>query len=111
MEEMNHEHTHEHEHAHGHTHEHTHADGTTHTHEHTHGGDHQHTHGTEGSAREEAVALLSYMVDHNRHHAEELHELAHSFDEETAGLIHEALKDLNAGNDKLAKALEAVKKG
>ena len=109
MEEMKntHECCHEHTHDHEHSHEHTHADGTTHSHAHTHNGDHHHTHG--GNTKEEALALLSYMVDHNRHHAEELHELAHSFDEKTADLIHEALKDLNAGNDKLAAALEAVK--
>lgn len=101
MEDMKHEH---HEHAH----EHTHSDGTVHTHTHTHGGDHQHSHEHGGGSREEALALLKYMVDHNRHHAEELHELAHHFDPKTAELIHEALKDLNAGNDKLSEALKAA---
>lgn len=103
MEEIKHEH-------HEHVHEHTHADGTVHTHSHTHGGEHQHSHESGSGSKEEALALLQYMVDHNRHHAEELHELAHHFDAETAGLIHEALKDLNAGNDKLSEALKAAGK-
>ena len=66
--EHDHEHTHSHEHC-GHSHTHTHADGTTHTHAHTH------THAA-ASSPEEALALLKYMLDHNRHHAEELHDLA-----------------------------------
>ena len=66
--EHDHEHTHSHEHC-GHSHTHTHADGTTHTHAHTH------SHSA-ASSPEEALALLKYMLDHNKHHAEELHDLA-----------------------------------
>lgn len=75
----------------------------THTHDH----DHAHHHETHSPA--ETLALLAYMVDHNRHHAEELHDLAHSVDGEARQLLHEALVDLNVGNEKLAEALRILK--
>ena len=74
-------------------------------HDHTHPHDHEHkTH-----SPEETLALLNYMIDHNAHHAEELHELAHSSKEEAAELIHEAVELFNAGNEKLEKALAMLK--
>ena len=98
-----------HDHDHPHTHEHTHADGTTHTHCHTHDHDHEHCHEHQQHSPEEALALLAYMVQHNRHHAEELHELAHSMDDEAAQLIHDAILDFNLGNEKLDEALKLLK--
>lgn len=104
-----------------HEHEHTHADGVTHTHPHTHdhdhchehSHDHEHTHDHghthEHHSPEEALALLAYMVQHNRHHAEELHELAHSMEDEPAQLIHDAIMDFNLGNEKLDEALKLLK--
>ena len=79
----------------------------THAHTHEHGHDHGHTH--EHHSPEETIALLSYMVAHNRHHAEELHELAHSVEGEAAQLLHEAVVDLTVGNEKLAEALRILK--
>lgn len=78
------------QHGHGHTHEHTHEDGVTHTHEHTHGDghDHGHTHTdhacenshcgscNEGDCKNETLALLTYMLQHNEHHAQELDQMA-----------------------------------
>ena len=93
----------------GHEHEHTHADGTTHTHCHTHDHDHEHCHEHQQHSPEEALALLAYMVQHNRHHAEELHELAHSMEDEPAQLIHDAILDFNLGNEKLDEALKLLK--
>ena len=61
------------------------------------------------AAVEETVALLAYMVTHNQHHAEELHELAHSVEGEAAQLLHEAVVDLTVGNEKLAEALRILK--
>ena len=96
-----------------HEHQHTHADVVTHTHppdhtqEHGHTHDHEHTH--EHHSPEEALALLAYMVQHNRHHAEELHELAHSMEDEAAQLIHDAILDFNLGNEKLDEALRLLK--
>lgn len=46
---------------------------------------------------EETLALLTYMLGHNRHHAEELHELAHSVDGEAQQLLHDARGGLHAG--------------
>ena len=70
---------------------------------------HGHVHGHEAHSPEEVTALLGYMVAHNRHHAEELHELAHSVDGEAAQLLHEAVVDLTVGNEKLAEALRILK--
>ena len=110
-----HVHTHEHTHSHEHTHEHTHADGTVHTHEHSHehSHPHEHTH-SHGDAEgfdsiEQAMALMGYMLEHNRHHAEELHDLAHSASPDAAALIHEAVDAFLSGNEKLEKALAILK--
>ena len=84
-------------------------------HEHEHEHTHPHEHGDIPAfdSLEQAEALMSYMLDHNRHHADELHEvghkLAHSGKEEAAGLIHEAVDAFGRGNELLAKALEALK--
>lgn len=79
----------------------------SHTHDHDHTHDHAHTH--ESHSPEEALALLTYMVSHNRHHAQELHELAHSVEGEAAQLLHEAVVDLEVSNEKLAEALRVLK--
>ena len=78
-----------------------------HTHEHEHTHEHGHTH--EVHSPEETVALLTYMVGHNQHHAEELHELAHSVEGEAQQLLHEAVVELTLGNEKLAEALCILK--
>ena len=98
--EHDHSSAHEHEHC-GHCHTHTHADGTTHSHGHTH---------TQAAASspEEALALLKYMLDHNRHHAEELHDLAHNFDDVSADLLHEAVDKLGESNDLIEQALSLI---
>ena len=70
---------------------------------------HEHPHG-QASSPEEVLALLTYMVGHNKHHAEELHDLAHSLDDgEAHELIHSAIDDYAAGNEKLEKALALLK--
>lgn len=73
--------------------------------EHTH--DHEHHH--EHTSAEETLALLTYMLGHNRHHAEELHELAHGVEGEAADLLHGAVADLGSSNEKLARALALLK--
>ncbi len=78
-----------------------------HTHEHEHTHEHGHTH--EVHSPEETVALLTYMVGHNQHHVEELHELAHSVEGEAQQLLHEAVVELTLGNEKLAEALRILK--
>ena len=76
---------HGHADSHEHTHEHTHEDGVTHSHTHSHaeGDNHCHTHGDghcgsceSGDCKNETVALLTYMLQHNEHHAAELDQMA-----------------------------------
>ena len=105
----------DHGHTHGHTHEHTHKDGCTHTHahEHAHGHEeeheHPHTHencegcggcGGERPANEQK-AILAYMLDHNKHHAAELAEIAKQF--------RKAVENFEKGNLYLSVALSSVK--
>ena len=66
-------------------------------------------HPHEVQSPEETVALLTDMVGHNQHHAEELHELAHSVEGEAQQLLHEAVVELTLGNEKLAEALRILK--
>ena len=56
----------------------------------------------------EVVALLNYMLDHNRHHAEELHDLAHCFDDVAGDLIHDAVDKLGESNDLIEQALSLI---
>lgn len=72
---------------------------------HTHNHEHSHSH----TSPEETLALLKYMLGHNRHHAKDLHGIAHNTDGEASELIHQAVKDFEAGNDKLEQALKLLK--
>lgn len=117
---------HSHEHVHEHTHTHTHADGTTHTHGHSHvhthehghphehfgeHGEHDHPHG-DASTSERTIVLLGYMLDHNREHAAEIHEMAHQLEgegrTEEARLLHLGVASFNEGNDRLEEALSLL---
>lgn len=93
------------------SHTHEHDDNHTHTHSHTHSHEHSHSGGLVAETAAEALALLEYMVHHNQHHAEELHELAHCFDDTAADLIHAAVDDLQQSNYKLEAALKMIKEG
>ncbi len=115
------------QHGHGHTHEHTHEDGVTHTHEHTHGEghDHGHTHEdhacetghcgscSEGDCKNETLALLTYMLQHNEHHAQELDQMADNLAkmgmDAACKTIKEAVADFQKGNMRLGLALTLVK--
>jgi hypothetical protein len=74
---------------------------------HMHGHDHTHD---DLTTPEQKLALLSYMTEHNKSHADELHELAHSLDGDAADLVHEAVSLFEQGNEKLSAALELLKK-
>ena len=75
-----------------------------------HDHNHPHTHSQAGaSSPEEALALLTYMLSHNRHHAEELHDLAHCFDDGAGDLIHDAVDKLGESNDLIEQALSLIK--
>ena len=92
-------------HEHPHTHDHSHEHGHEHSHEHSHGG---------FESVEQAVAVMTYMLDHNRHHAEELHDVCHKLEDmgkaEAAEILGAALHEYAHGNEHLAEALEALKK-
>jgi len=76
---------------------------------HDHGHEHHH-HEHEHVSGAEALAILTYMLDHNRHHADELHDIAHSAEPaEAAALLHEAVALFNQANDKLEQALQLMK--
>lgn len=111
-------------HAAEHSHEHTHADGTTHTHSHNHdhgeGHGHTHEHGTMhcescsgGDCRKETLALLTYMLQHNEHHAAELDQMAENLKklgmDAASKTIKEAVSDFQKGNMRLSLALTLVK--
>lgn len=78
-----------------------------HTHEHDHA--HEHASG-EATSREETLALLSYMVHHNKHHAEELSALSKSLSGEAASSLQKAVSAFENGNAELERALELMKK-
>ena len=76
---------------------------------HDHDHPHPHSHAAPSSP-EETLALLNYMLGHNRHHAEELHELAHGVENEAArALLHEAVDALGTSNEKLEAALALIR--
>lgn len=111
-----HEHSHDHHH-HGHDHHHDHSH--THDHGHTHGcGGHDHGHSHCGSCeggdcKKETLALLTYMLQHNEHHAVELDQMAENLKklgmDVAAKTIKEAVADFQKGNMRLSLALTLVK--
>ncbi|MEA4895532.1 MAG: cobalt transporter [Oscillospiraceae bacterium] len=92
----------DHTHIHGHEHEHEHI------HEYCCGGGAEHN----AQTADENLALLNYMIEHNRHHGEDLHELYHSLADsgktEASKLVAEALHYYDHGNEKLAEALKLL---
>lgn len=79
--------------------------------EHTH--EHSHTQTNDASkaptSKEELTALLSYMVSHNKHHAEELEDLAKNAEGEAAVALQNAISSFTEGNKQLEIALEFIK--
>ena len=131
----------DHEHERHHEHEHT-RDGVTHTHPHEHHhahaheshdhqhdaalehGDHAHSHNCapeacascggcgEHTPKEELMALMKYMVNHNTAHAKELAELAKKLDDMGDHAAYEqvmlAVSDFEKGNLRLSTILAAM---
>ena len=95
--------------------------GHTHTHEHSH--DHEHHDHHEGCGcgcgcggheqQDENTAILTYMLDHNKHHALELKEIAKHLREvgkdDAAAQIEKGVEDFEKGNMRLSIALSLVK--
>ena len=91
-----------------------HFDSYGHEHAHEHACHHEHVHGGAPElSPEQTVALMSYMLEHNRSHAEELHNIAHALDaqgrHEAANLVGDAVHYFGHCNDKLEEALRLVK--
>lgn len=114
-----------HDHGHEH-HHHDHECGCGHDHHdhecgcgHDHGHDHHHHHEGCGCGcggheqQDENVAVLAYMLDHNRHHALELKEIAKHLREvgkdDAAAQIEKGVEDFEKGNMRLSIALSLVK--
>ena len=78
--------------------------------DHPHGHSHSHP---EPMSREEMLALLTYMLDHNRHHTDELHDVYHALEDagcfDAADELSNALRYYGAGNDALENALDLAK--
>ena len=117
-----HDHGHEHHHhdheccgGHDHHHDHECCGGHDHGHEHHH---HDHECGCGCGCGghdlpDENVAILTYMLDHNRHHALELKEIAAHLrtvgKDEAAAQIEKGVEDFEKGNMRLSIALSLVK--
>ena len=91
-----------------------HFDHSGHEHAHEHACHHEHTHENAPELTpEQTLALLSYTLEHNRSHAEELHDLGHALAgqgrAEAAEKLHEAVRCFEQGNEKLSEALELIK--
>jgi len=76
-------------------------------------GHHHHDHDHQSSTSVKTQAMMTYMLEHNRHHAQELHDishtLAHEGQEAASRILHEAVSDFEAGNLKLEQALGLIK--
>ena len=94
------------EHTHDHTHPHCH-EGAEHTHAHSHSHDHVHAAG-EGAGK--AVAVLTYMLEHNVHHCAELKDLAAGLSGEAQHQLLHAVEAFEEANGHLARAVEELKK-
>ena len=92
----------------------------SHTHSHAEGDNHCHTHGDghcgsceNGDCKNETVALLTYMLQHNEHHAAELDQMADNLSklgmDAAAKTIKESVSDFQKGNMRLGLALTLVK--
>ncbi len=110
-----HDHGHCHEHGHDHDHDHCHSHGEGHCHDHDH--DHGHCHSHEGGCcchkeQDETIAVLTYMLDHNVHHAAELESMAAELRRQgktaAADMIDKGVMDFQTANMRLKVALSML---
>ena len=99
----------DHDHSHDHPHDHSHS--------HDDGGGHEHCCGCGGGSgtSDKDLALLKYMLEHNKQHARELNDIggrvAGSGAHDAAKLIDEAVHYFDHANESLEKALYLVEGG
>ena len=109
----------EHDHTHAHDHDHTSEHAHMHTHEHGHmqddhhGRSHDHIHeASSDGASPKDLALLRYMLEHNRQHARELADvgarLATAGIEGAAALVSDAVHYFDHANEKLERAVGMI---
>lgn len=76
--------------------------------------DHSHAHGENGTEKEKQTALLTYMLQHNQHHAAELEEMADALEKEgfheAADEIRKGFAAFQDGNHYLEHALQKMSK-
>ena len=77
-----------------------------HDHEHTH--DHPHVHSD--MPKDQVVAVLQYMLDHNVHHAGELSDMADQLTGEAHHQLLHAVESFDQANGYLSAALEELRK-
>ena len=74
---------------------------------------HEHHHSHDIMSKEETLATLNYMLQHNRHHTEELLEIAHNLEHlelaDAAKAVRDSAAVYSEGNEKLEAALKLVK--
>ena len=99
----------EHDHNHGHDKSHTHG----HSHEQTPGHSHEQDHAKSPEAPAKDLALLKYMIEHNKQHARELSEtgerLAEAGYEHASDMINDAVHYFDHANDSLEIAAKLIK--
>ena len=97
-----HDHDHSHDHDHGHSHDHS----------HDHGHSHSHSHGDAPAASQKDLALLKYMLEHNKQHALELSDTGARLSDagftDAANLISDAVHYFDHANEKLEKAIGLI---
>jgi hypothetical protein len=106
MEHTHDEHNHVHLHSHSDDHIHEHSHGAGHVHSHPHDEAHTHSEGT--NSLNETKALLSYMLHHNEHHAEELAALLDSLPKNAQKKLTLAIGSFEAANVQLQKVLDCL---
>jgi len=100
--------------CHSHEHVHTNPDGTTYTHSHDHkhdehhAADHVHTHANDQGEKDKTKALLTYMLHHNEHHAEELAGMLDSLPEAARAKLSLAIGTFEAANVELKEVLDCL---
>jgi len=83
-----------------------------HSHGHIHSHSHDHDHGTAPGASAKDLALLKYMLEHNKQHARELSEtgarLAEAGFDHAADMINDAVHYFDHANDSLEIAVGLI---